>query len=160
MSQLKEKLKDFGEYVSEGIEEEGRSRDMVVKSTTILSINKGKMPESIFVLQQFARAVAQRNYTANIYRVLMYFFGLSEYENFLCVDVKTISEKLLMTERSVMRATKTLEKDNILKKIKHPNDKRRVDYFLNPMAAWRGKAINRTKTIKKLEDGKHQLEMF
>lgn len=158
---FKQEIKDFGEYISEGQEEVGKEMGMEVKATNIYSLNRGKMPDAVFVLQQFCRDLSKRkNYSANTYRVLMHLFGLSQYENYVSIDVKSISEDIGMNESSVKRATKTLEKDNIIIKIKHPSDRRRIDYFINPMAAWRGKAINRTKSIKKLEDKKQQLDMF
>lgn len=157
---IREGLTDFAEYVSIGIEEEGRERGLEVKSTTIVSVSKGKMPDSIFVIQQFCSEVARRKYSTNTYKVLFFLFSLSQYENFVSIDVKTIAENILINERSVMRATKQLEKDNILMKVKHGSDKRRIEYFINPLAAWRGKTINRTKALKKMENNNLQLDMF
>jgi predicted transcriptional regulator len=86
---------------------------------------------------------------------------LSEYENFVSIDVKTISEFLDISELSVKRATKQLTEDNIILKIEHPTDKRRIDYFLNPDSCWRGKSLNRDKAIDKLKKkNKLQLELF
>jgi hypothetical protein len=53
-----------------------------------------------------------------------------------------------------------LTDDNILIKTPHPTDKRRIDYFLNPMASWRGKTLNRDKAINRFEKKKIQLDMF
>ena len=92
--------------------------------------------------------------------LLMYFFALSQYENFVGIDVKTISEDLELSEVSVKRATKQLTDDNIILKIQHPSDKRRIDYFINPHAAWKGKSLTRDKFLKKAKDNKMQLDMF
>jgi DNA-binding MarR family transcriptional regulator len=155
-------LREYGEYLSQGIEEVGKDYGLNTKANLIISQQRGKMPDAVFVLQSFAQKVAHRkNYSANTFRVMLYFFGLSEYENFVSVDVKTISEWLDISEVSVKRATKQLTDDNILIKTEHPSDKRRIDYFLNPMASWRGKTMNRDKAIEKLQKkNKAQLDMF
>ena len=156
------KLSAFSEYISEGIVEVGNDNEMNVQVTNIVKTRTGKMPDSVFVLQSFARKVSyQKNYSANTFRVLLYFFGLSEYENFVSIDVKTISEFLDISELSVKRATKQLTEDNIILKTEHPTDKRRIDYFLNPDSCWRGKSLNRDKAIDKLKKkNKLQLELF
>lgn len=157
-----QKLKDYSEYISEGMVEVGKDNEMNVQVTNIIKTRTGKMPDSVFILQSFAQKVSfQKDYSAITFRVLLYFFGLSEYENFVSVDVKTISEFLNVSEPSVKRATGQLSKDNILIKVEHPSDKRRIDYFLNPMASWRGKSLNRDKAISKLEKkNRTQLELF
>lgn len=158
---IKEELADFGKYISEGIKEEGKDRGLSVKSTHILSVDRGKMPESIFLMQQFCHEVSvNRRYSSNTYRVLFCLFSISQFENFISIDVKSIAERLGMDPKSVSRATRDLANDNIIIKQAHPTDGRRIDYFFNPMAAWRGKAMNRTKTIKNLMNKKVKLDMF
>jgi DNA-binding MarR family transcriptional regulator len=97
--------------------------------------------EAPIKLQNFCKNIANRiDYTQSTFRVLFYLISLSEYENFISIDVKTIAENMNMSPLSVKRATKQLSDDNVIKKIDHPSDKRRIDYFLNPMAMWRGKS--------------------
>jgi DNA-binding MarR family transcriptional regulator len=157
----REKLKDFSDYISEGMVEVGRDNNLEVDVVNIVKQRQGKMPDSLFVLQAFAGDMSKReNYSNTTFRVLMYFFSLSQYENFVSIDVKTISENMNLSERSVMRATKQLTDDNIIIKIDHPSDKRRIDYFINPKAAWKGKTITRDKFLKKAKDTKMQLDMF
>jgi DNA-binding MarR family transcriptional regulator len=164
MSKSKEnqKLKDYSEYISEGAVEVGRDNNMNVQVTNIVKTRQGKMPDSVFVLQVFCQQLANRkNYSAATFRVLNYFWALSKYENFVSIDVKSISENLELSEVSVKRSTKQLVDDNILMKLEHPTDKRRIDYFLNPTASWRGKTLNRDKAIEKLtQKNKYQLDMF
>lgn len=116
-----------------------------------------KMPDNIMVLQTFA-TLAAINLKPATNRVLMLLFGLSAYENFLGIDVKTISEKLNITNRSVISAMKELESNNIILKIPHPVDKRRNDYFINPLAAWKGNSYTRMKRIGVID--KNQLKLF
>lgn len=153
-------LTDYSNYISEGIVEVGKEQNLNVQVTNIVKMNRGKMPDSVFVLQRFASQVCRTKYSGLVFQVLFYFIALTEFENFLSVDIKTISEYLGVTERSVIGATKKLVRDNVVIKIKHPSDKRRVDYFLNPQAMWKGNSIKRDKAIKTLENNKTQLEMF
>jgi len=157
-----QKLKDLSEYISEGIVEVGKDNNMDVQVTNIVKARSGNMPQSVFLLQSFAAKVAmKKDYSANTFKVLMYFFALSQYENFVSIDVKTISENLEISQASVKRATGQLVDDNIIIKTEHPSDKRRTDYFLNPMASWKGKSLNRDKAILKLtKKNKYQLDMF
>lgn len=157
-----QKLKEYSEYISEGIMEVGKDNNMDVQVTNIVKSRTGNMPQSVFMLQSFASKVAYRkDYSANTFRVMLFFISLSEYENFVSIDVKSISENLEMSEASVKRATSQLTNDNIIIKTEHPSDKRRVDYFLNPMAVWKGKSLSRDKAIDKLtKKNKAQLDMF
>ena len=119
------------------------------------------MPNSVFVIQDFAMNLAIKGgYTLNTYRVLFYFIAVSQYENFISVDINTISEDLEISVASVKRATKELSNENIIMKVPHPMDNRRVDYFLNPKAMWRGKTINRDKFLNKAKNNKLQLNLF
>jgi len=155
------RMKDFSSYIGDGIEEVGREQNMQVDVVNIVKQRQGKMPDSIFVLQNFANEMSKREkYSAATFRVLMHFFALSQYENFVNIDVKTISENLNMSENSVKRATKQLSDDNIILKTEHPSDKRRIDYFINPKAAWRGNTMKRDKFLKKAQDKRMQLDMF
>lgn len=121
---------------------------------------KVPMEQNIQVIQAFAH-VAALNCAPVTCKVLMYLFSLSEYENYIGIDIKTIAENIRYTERSVLSAMAELYKYNIILKIQHPSDKRRHDYFINPKAAWKGSSANRNKTMKKLvENNPNQLDMF
>lgn len=154
-------LEDFSEYIEQGIEEEGKERNLEVEVTTIVKTKQGKMPQSVIVIQAFALELAYRTkYGVNTFRVLFYFISLSEFENFISIDVKSISEDLGISIPSVKRATKQLSDDNIIIKTAHPTDKRRVDYFLNPMAMWKGKTLKRDKFLLEAKRNKMQLDLF
>lgn len=157
----KQKLDDFSEYLDGGIMEVGKESGLNVEVTNIVKFKQGKMPDSVFMLQAFAQKLSGRvDYSPVVFRVLFYFISLSQYENFVSVDIKTISENLDISEPSVKRATKKLVDDNVVIKVPHPSDKRRVDYFLNPLGMWKGKTITRDKFINKAKQNKMQLDMF
>jgi DNA-binding MarR family transcriptional regulator len=157
----KQKLVDFSEYLDGGIMEVGKDNGLNVDVTNIVKLKQGKMPDSVFMLQAFAQKLSYRdNYSVATFRVLFYFISLSQYENFVSVDIKTISDCLDISELSVKRATKTLVQDNVVIKVPHPSDKRRVDYFLNPLGMWKGKTLSRDKFLNKAKQEKIQLDMF
>jgi DNA-binding MarR family transcriptional regulator len=144
-----------------GAIEVGKQQNLNVEVYSYVKGKQGKMPESVFVLQAFAQKLAfQENYSNHTYRVLFYFFSLSQYENFVSIDIKTIAEDLRISEQSVKRATKQLVEHNVIIKVPHPTDKRRLDYFLNPHASWKGKTINRDKFLDKAKKDRMQLDMF
>lgn len=156
-----QKLEDYSEYVEQGMIEVGKDNRMDVEVNVLIKKKSGRMPDSIFVLQQFCSELCiRKDYSRTTFIVLFKFMSLSQYENFLSIDVETLAEDLGLNERSVRRATKQLTDDKIILKVVHPNDKRRIDYFINPQAAWRGKSLNRDKAILKLKKDKMQLDMF
>jgi predicted transcriptional regulator len=157
----RQRIKDFSDYIENGQNEVSKDFNIDLDVTTIYKSRTGKMPDSVFVLQDFALKLAIRGvYNLITYRILFYFIAVSQYENFISADVKTIAEDLNISVPSVKRATKQLTDDNIIMKIEHPKDKRRIDYFLNPKATWRGKTMNRDKFIDKAKKNKLQLELF
>lgn len=164
MKNKKQQNSEYKNYVEAGLEEVTRDMLEVSKDNVEVNVyvkkNTTKLENSVFVLQKFAKDVMNRNYSTSTYRVLFYFISLTEYENYLSIDINTISEDVQINKRSVLRALKELEDDKIVIKLPHPMDKRRHDYFLNPMAMWRGKEINRKKKIEKLKKNKHQLNLF
>ena len=91
-------------------------------------------------------------------KVLMLFFANSAYENYIGIDQKSIAEKIGITDRSVSSSIKELEKHKIIVKTKHPTDKRRIDYFLNPFASWKGNAESRKKMLDIIPS--NQLDLF
>lgn len=115
------------------------------------------LPPNTMVFQAFAYLAATKLKDCSI-RVLMLLFSKSAYENFLSMDVLTIAEELKYSQRSVITALNELTENNIIIKIQHPSDKRRNDYFINPLAAWKGNAYTRKKRLE-ISDP-NQIKMF
>ena len=128
-----------------------------VKVTVSKQKKRISLSANVQVFQAFAYLSATKLKPATN-RILMLLFAQSAYENFIGMDVKTIAEELEMSERSVVRGLNELEENNIIIKYKHPSDKRRHDYFLNPTAAWKGNSFTRMKAIKASDPD--QLKMF
>ena len=108
------------------------------------------LPPNIMVFQTFAYLAATKLKPATN-QVLMLFFSKSVYEGFIGMDVKTISEELTITERSVISALNELVDNNIIIRVQNTADRRRNDYFINPMAAWKGNSYTRKTSLSKLE---------
>jgi len=115
------------------------------------------LPPNIMVFQTFAFLAATKLKPATN-KVLMLFFAGSGYENYVGMDVKTICEKLDLSERTVIYAVKELEKHNVIIKTNNPRDRRRNDYFLNPYSAWKGNSESRKKMMEIIPE--NQLSLF
>ena len=133
----------------------------LIPEASTISVNFGKkripLPPNIMVFQTFAFLAATELKPATN-KVLMLFFANSAYENYVGMDIVTIGEKLNISERSVINAINELEKNKIIIRTKHPSDKRRNDYFLNPFTSWKGNAESRKKMIEIIPP--NQLDLF
>lgn len=128
-----------------------------VKVTVSKQKKRLPLPQNVQVFQAFAYLSATK-LKASTNRILMLLFAMSAYENYIGMDVKTIAEELELSERSVINGLNELEKYNIIIKFKHPSDKRRHDYFVNPTAMWKGNSFTRMTALKSIDPD--QLEMF
>jgi DNA-binding transcriptional ArsR family regulator len=81
-------------------------------------------------------------------KVFFYLMVTMSFENFIGIDMKTISEKIKMPLRTVTLAMKELKEAGIVMAIKNNFDNRRNDYRLNPLVVWKGKVNSRTKSLK------------
>jgi predicted transcriptional regulator len=120
--------------------------------------NRLKLPENVMVFQEFAYT-ASKFCSGGALRTLMYLFSISGYENLIGIDIKTMAEELNVSEISIQRAMNELVKYNVINKFKNTGDRRRNDYFINPVAAWRGNSFARQKFMEQMED-KKQLSLF
>lgn len=94
-------------------------------------------------------------------KILMYFLSISEFENYVGMDQRTLHEDLNISLSSTEKGIKELVENGIIIKTKHPSDKRRNDYFINPMQAWKGKILNRKEALNKLhKEDPSQLHLF
>jgi DNA-binding MarR family transcriptional regulator len=149
---IKNVISDFAEYNGEE----------PLQTTVNIITTKKRLPlePNIMVFQSFAYLAATK-LKPSTNKVLMYLFSLSAYENYIGIDIKTLSEELSLTERSIITGLKELEVNNVILKFKHPIDKRRHDYFINPIAAWKGNSFTRKTTIRKVEtETPGQLNLF
>lgn len=120
------------------------------------------LPPSIIVFQA-AAFLCSTKLTASANRILMFFFSKSVYENFIGIDVLTLSEELKIGKLTVIKGLQELEEANIIIKIQNTQDRRRHDYFINPIAAWKGNSFTRNVQINKMKETKEshaQLNLF
>lgn len=150
-----EKLQDI--IKSEFNEDEQKGMDAFL---TIKPKTRPSLAPNIMVFQTFAY-LASTELKPSSNKVLMYLFSMSAYENFLGIDIKTLSEKLSMSERSVISALNELEDNGVIAKVKSGTDRRRNDYFINPMSAWKGNSTARKMKLDIIEDeDPNQLHLF
>lgn len=138
----------------------GNLNDKNVEVSINVRQKKCKIPPNIMVFQPFAYLSAT-TLKQSTNKVLMFFFSISGYENYVGIDVLTIMEKLKLSKPTVVNALKELEDNNIILKFPNVIDKRRNDYFINPLSAWKGNSFTRQKMIKKATQyDPNQLSMF
>jgi len=114
------------------------------------------LPAHVQVFQEVALLVSM-GLTPKGCKVLLYFFGKQGYENYLGIDIETIMEELKMSKPTAINALKELCDANVILKLPNPSDKRRHDYFVNPIQAWKGNSIERQKRLNQFN--KQQLEI-
>ena len=128
---------------------------------TKVTISKQKkripLPPNVMVFQAFAYLSATK-LRASTNRILMLLFAQSAYENYIGMDIKTISEELKLSDRTVINGLNELEVNNIIIKYQHPSDRRRHDYFINPTASWKGNSFTRKQMIDSTDP--NQIELF
>jgi predicted transcriptional regulator len=84
-------------------------------------------------------------------KVLLYLLSVAQYDNFVGINIETLSEKLGMTKKTIITAMNELRDKNILLSIKDSLDKRRNVYRINPHHSWRGSNQKRVINIKAME---------
>lgn len=114
------------------------------------------LPAHVQVFQEVALFTSMR-LTNRGSRVLLYFFGKQGYENYLGIDIETIMDDLKMSKPTAINALNELCQCNIILKLPNPTDKRRHDYFVNPLQAWKGSSTERQKRLNQYN--KQQLEI-
>jgi predicted transcriptional regulator len=147
--------------VKNAVEDDNKGKHVLETTVNIrTSVKRIPLPPNVIVFQKFAYLAATKLLPSSN-QILMLFFSHSAYENYVGMDVKTISEQLNVHERTVIRALKELVEYNVILKLKTIGDARRHDYFINPVAAWKGNSFARKNAIKKIEESNpNQLKMF
>jgi hypothetical protein len=112
-------------------------------------IGRVKMPSSTFLIQASAQ-LASAKLSSSTCRVLLFLLSQSEYQNYIGIDIKSICDSIDMSKKSVINALSSLVNEGVILKITNATDRRRHDYFINPLVAWKGKSFNRKKQIGEL----------
>jgi predicted transcriptional regulator len=81
-------------------------------------------------------------------KVLLYLISKVQYGNIIDRTIKEIAEDLGYKDiQWIQKSIKRLEDRNVILKSKHPYDKRRYVYMINPKHSWKGTVKDRNKTI-------------
>lgn len=139
----------------------GELNDKDVDVSVNVKQKRPKIPENIMVFQVTAYMCATELKPASN-KILMLFYSLSAYENYISMDVSTMCEVLGMSKPTVVNGLKELVDNNVIVKLAHPTDNRRHDYFLNPYTAWKGNSYARKEMINRIKGSSAaaQLDMF
>lgn len=148
------------EVVDESFHVDGSERPQETNVTIRSQPKRIPLPDNVMVFQAFAEIAAQK-LKASTCRILMLLFAQSAYENYVSMDIQTIADALGMSTRSVITGLNELHENNIILKLQHPSDKRRHDYFMNPVASWKGNSYTRKKMMSTLsKKDPRQLDLF
>jgi DNA-binding MarR family transcriptional regulator len=99
------------------------------------------MIESVAHIQAMFLNMAQdREITGEVGRVLYYFFGKLDFENYIHVAQTEIAQALGLQKANVSRAVRILCDKKII--LKGPKTGRIITYRLNPEYGWKGKVKN------------------
>ena len=147
------------------IKQGNNEQPVEVRITT--SKKRIKLPPNVMVMQKFAH-LASVNLCGTANRVLMLFFSISEYENVVSMDIKSIREALpnLKTGKptskpSITGALQQLVDQNIIIKVPYLQDRRRHEYYINPLAVWKGNSFTRRSRIRSMQvSAPEQLSLF
>jgi hypothetical protein len=115
------------------------------------------LPPTVMLFQTFSD-IASSELSPSACKVLFFFFAQTQYSNRVSIDQFTIAKQIGMTERTVRSAISELERANIINKVPYLKDKRRNEYFLNPLTSWKGTAEARNAFIQ--ESDPNQLTIF
>lgn len=167
--------KIMGDITKDELKDKGKEKALVMIKNTLelagldpsdydLSLRKKSHPKSAPNIQVFQTAayLAATCLSPSAAKIFLYFLSMSEFENFVGVSHhETISEETGIKRRTVVSALNELASNGIIIKAKNKQDKRLVDYFLNPMSAWKGKTLNRKIALQKaFHEDKNQLHLF
>lgn len=110
---------------------------------------------------QTAAFLAATTLSGSANKIYMYFLSQSGFENYASFDQRTLHENLDMSLSSVEKAIRELTDNGLIIKTDHINDKRRRDYWINPMGAWKGKMAKRKNAIDMANNAlDNQLHLF
>lgn len=109
------------------------------------------------MFQGISRAIS-RKISPSASKMLLYFMAVVEYDNYIFLGRKEMSEELGYSLRQVDRALIELVDMKVVFKAQHPRDSRVIIYSLNPYQSWKGEVKARAKKISNSDPG--QLELF
>lgn len=127
-------------------------------SVSISVRNKiSKTPDFVMIYQEVGKKILEGSISLSTSKVFFYLVMNIGFENFIGIDLKSISENINMPLPTVKKTMKELKDIGILISIRDNFDNRRNVYRFNPIVAWKGKVNNRTKSIK---ENPNQVKLF
>jgi DNA-binding transcriptional regulator GbsR (MarR family) len=127
-------------------------------NVTVKDHKRAPLAPNVMVFQTFAYLAATKmSPAAN--RILMLFLAMSQYEGAVSMDVQTIMEELdINSNKTVSVALSQLEGYGVIIKVPYLKDKRRNEYYINPIAAWKGNSEARKMFMRSSDPD--QLSLF
>jgi hypothetical protein len=111
----------------------------------------------VMVYQEMFKRILKGEISLSAIKLFGYMISVMEFQNFIGIDLLTISEDIKMPLPTVKKAMHDLKELGIMISTKDNLDTRRNIYRLNPIVAWKGKVVNR---VKQMKDNPAQLPLF
>jgi len=127
----------------------------IERQYAIVPIYKKRLKEGFFVaIQEGFLYLAQLNLTGEQWRVLAYVMGKLDFENYICLTQKSVSEALNLHKSNVSKAFKVLVEKGIIHE--GPKVGKTKTYRLDPSFGYKGKIRNYEKTKKAIQKAKEK----
>ena len=126
------------------------------KVTVFVEKNKPKYKDNFTILFQAVNLALIREIKPITAKMLLYFCSICDYGNIISKNIEDISKDLGYSRQFVSIALKELQELNIIEIEKHNNEQRCNIYRINAFQSWKGKPVERMKTISQ---NKNQLSL-
>ena len=125
----------------------------VERQYAVVPIFKKKLKEGFFMaIQEGFLHLAQLDLTGEQLRVLLYIMGKLDFENYICLTQKSVSEALNLHKSNVSKAFKVLVEKGIIHE--GPKVGRIKTYRLDPSFGYKGRYKNYEKVKKAIQKAK------
>ena len=125
----------------------------IERQYAIVPIVKKKLRGGFFMaIQEGFLHLAQLDLTGEQLRVLLYIMGKLDFENYICLTQKSVSEALNLHKSNVSKAFKVLAEKGIIHE--GPKVGRIKTYRLDPSFGYKGRSKNYEKVKKAIQKAK------
>lgn len=112
-----------------------------------VSLRRPKIQSEAFIMiyQEIGKKILEGDISLSAVKLFYYMANHMQFENFIGIDLKTISENIKMPLSTVKEAMRDIKDMGLVISIKDNFDNRRNVYRINPVVAWKGKVKNKKK---------------
>lgn len=139
---MAKKLREISENIAAAIK--GEFTDEYSVNVSLMK-KKIKSEDFIMIYTAIGKKILEGEISLSAIKLFYYMANNMQFENFIGIDLKTISENIKMPLATVKVAMKDIKDMGLIIAIKDNFDNRRNIYRMNPVVAWKGKVKNKKK---------------